>query len=157
MTGSHRSGWFIHSSAGAYNVVYCNVTVLDIFYTYTSSQYIVRQATPFPVQDARRIIALGYDGGSRDISKFVEGAGVSTKETYEQAYARELSRQVTGLGAYLYRPKNALEVQSQYEILGSSLNLVPLAILVSAMLIYGCVLPSSTLYSYILTSHNLCF
>ncbi|KIK03994.1 hypothetical protein K443DRAFT_676313 [Laccaria amethystina LaAM-08-1] len=131
-----NSGWFIHGSNGAWNVVFCDVTALDVQYVYSSSRFIVRESTPLSADSARHVMTLGIEGGSVMVSQQVDGAGLQTNMTYEQAYGLELSRQAIARGAFVYESTGVSTIQRELETIGTSINLVPLALLLGGMLVF---------------------
>ncbi|PPQ81379.1 LOW QUALITY PROTEIN: hypothetical protein CVT25_015900 [Psilocybe cyanescens] len=133
-----NTGWFVHRSEGAWNVIFCNVTALDVIYTYASSRYIVQSATPKSVDDTQHVMAAGFDGQTTAISQAVDGAGLDTSTTYEQAYSVELSRQMLARGALLYEPADVIRIQSENNIVGSNLRTLPLALFISVLLVFAC-------------------
>ena len=107
-------------------------------YTYTGSQYILDQASPASVQDTQYIVAIGFELSPVDTVKSnVEGAGIQTATTYEEAFSLELSRRILGLGATLYIQNEATEVHSEVATVGSELNLIPFTILLACMTLFG--------------------
>jgi hypothetical protein len=133
----HDGGWFVHASAGAYNVVYCNVTALDVIYTYTADRFITRSSSPVPAQDARYIISGGYLEGMEIIKTLVEGVGTKAGESYEAAFGLELTRRFLGLGAIIYQPTEATDVSQELTAIGSKFDLIPFALLLLGMTAYG--------------------
>jgi hypothetical protein len=131
-----HSGWFFHGESGAWNVVFCNVTLLDVTYTYQSSRYIVNSASPKSLTDTRTIMSVGSFGSSI-VSLAVEGSGSDSNPTYEQAYSWELSRQQLGPAAYIYAPTNVLNIQSEIDVNGSKLQLIPLVLFIGALLVFA--------------------
>jgi hypothetical protein len=129
-------GWFIHGNAGAWNVVYCNMTAVDVVYTYEDSRYQVHDSSPTSLQYARYIAAVGLPTALDLTETTVDGVPPSE---WEEAYGLELSRRVLGHSAWLlYEPQNATEVNWQFVTIGSELNIAPLIILVTGMATYGC-------------------
>ncbi|PPQ94391.1 hypothetical protein CVT25_002747 [Psilocybe cyanescens] len=131
-----NTGWFVHGNNGAWNVVFCNVTALDVTYTYASSRFLLQNAIPKSVADAQHMMAAGFNiGPAIDISKAVDGAGLEINATYEQAYSIELSWQMLARGAFIYEPTEVNRIQSESNIVGSNLRLIPLVLFIVAILI----------------------
>ncbi|PPQ66040.1 hypothetical protein CVT26_010796 [Gymnopilus dilepis] len=132
--------WFVHGNNGAWNVVYCNVTTLQVNYTYASSRFRLRSSTPTSVFAAQRIMGGGLRSSSGDtvISDAVDGAGLQTNTTYEQAYALELSRQMLARGAYIYQPANVELIANEKVVNGSNLQVIPLVLFNAALLVFAC-------------------
>lgn len=134
----NNTGWFVHGNAGAYNVIYCSLSALNVDYTYTGSQYILDQASPASVQDTQYIVTVGFGSSPLGtVKSTVEGAGIQTVTTYEEAFSLELSRRILGLGATLYVQNAATEVHSELATVGSELNLIPFTILLACMTLFG--------------------
>ena len=133
-----NSGWFVHGESGAWNVVFCNVTLLDVAYTYRSSRFIMNSASPKSVADTRTIMSAAFLGlGTTVVSLAVDGSGLDANPTYEQAYSWELSQQLLGPAAYIYGSTNVLNIESEIDLNGSKLQLIPLALFVGALLVFA--------------------
>jgi hypothetical protein len=63
----------------------------------------------------------------------VEGSGIDADPTYEQTYSWELSRQMLGPAAYIYGSTNVLQIQSEIDLIGSKLELIPLVLFMGAL------------------------
>ncbi|KAF8995980.1 hypothetical protein BDQ17DRAFT_1364875 [Cyathus striatus] len=138
----NNTGWFIHGSSGAWNVVYCNISVLEVSYMFSSSSntYSVTQSSLVPVESARPVASFGMESSviPNQIKTTVDGIGIiTTGLTYEDAYGLELSRQVLARSSALYRPVDATDVSTEFAIVGSRIDLVPLAVLIASMLTLG--------------------
>ncbi|KAF8955542.1 hypothetical protein BDZ97DRAFT_1856784 [Flammula alnicola] len=127
-TFDNNTGWFIHGNRGSWNVVFCNVTTLDVVYTYTSSCYLHYSSSLTDVNSTQHIMTIGLEGVTTAISYAVDGAGVTSNVTYEDTYALELSRQMLARGAKLYETTDALGVEYEYNIIGTRLQLIPLVL-----------------------------
>ncbi|KDR67245.1 hypothetical protein GALMADRAFT_283600 [Galerina marginata CBS 339.88] len=134
-----NTGWFLHGESGGWNVVYCNITALDVTYNYQSSRYIVQSSTPASVAVTRAIASAAFlDEYTSAVSNAVNGAGLQQGTTYEEAYSLELSRRVIGPSAFIYKPTNVLEIHSQHGVTGSRLELAPLIIFIGTLLVFAC-------------------
>ncbi|PPQ81383.1 hypothetical protein CVT25_015904 [Psilocybe cyanescens] len=131
-----NTGWFVHGNMGACNVVFCNLTALDVTYTYASSRFILQSATPKSVDEAQHMMAAGFDGQTSAISQAVDGAGLDVNTTYEQAYSVELSLQMLARGAFLYEPTDVIRIQSDNNIVRSN-SQAPPALFIAALLIFA--------------------
>ena len=69
------------------------------------------------------------------VSLAVEGSGIDANPTYEQVYSWELSRQTLGPAGYIYGSTNVLDIQSEIDLNGSQLQLIPLVLFVAALLV----------------------
>jgi len=135
-----HSGWFFHGDRGAWNVVFCNVTLVDVAYTYQSSRYIMNSASPKSLADTRIIMAASFIDslGTNAVSLTVDtSSGLDANPTYEQVYSWELSRQLLGRAAYIYGSTNVLNIQSEIDLNGSKLQLIPLALFIGALLVFA--------------------
>jgi len=130
-----HSGWFFHGESGIWNVVFCNVTLLDVVYTYQSSRYITNSVSPKSLTDTRAIMSVG-GLGTNVVSLAVDGSGIDGNPTYEQAYSWELSRQLLGPAAYIYAPTNVLNIHSEIDLNGSKLQLIPLVLFIGALSVF---------------------
>lgn len=130
-------GWFVHGSNGAWNVVYCNLTALEVTYTYTSKRYITNSAVPTDDDSTRHIMTVMFNTFSAQVSDAVNGAGLLTNMSYEEAYSLELSKQALARGAYIYEPRDVLSISKELNIIGSRLQLIPLVVFVFATVVFG--------------------
>jgi len=130
-------GWFVHGSNGAWNVVYCNVTALNVSYTYSSLRYTTNGAVPTDDDSARHIMTTMFQTSLTQVSDAVDGAGLLTSMSYEEAYSLQLSKQALARGAYLYAPRDVLSISKEQNIIGSRLQLIPLVIFVCATLLFA--------------------
>ncbi|KAF8898218.1 hypothetical protein CPB84DRAFT_1780608 [Gymnopilus junonius] len=139
-TYNGNTGWFVHGNNGAWNVVYCNVTALQVTYTYASSRFLFRSSTPASLFAAQRMMSGGLVNiaGNTVISAAVDGAGLQTSTTYEQAYALELSRQMLARGAYIYEPVDVEQIASENLVNGSDLQVIPLVLFIAALIVFAC-------------------
>ncbi|KAF8955570.1 hypothetical protein BDZ97DRAFT_280215 [Flammula alnicola] len=130
-----NTGWFVHGNSGAWNVVVCNVSTLDVVYTYASSRYFHYSSSLTDVNSTQHIMTIGfsYYTGSNFVSTAVDGAGLNSNGTYEDAYALELSRQMLARGAQLYETTNTLGVEYEYNVIGTRLQLIPLVLFCVSM------------------------
>lgn len=94
---------------------------------------------------------LRSSSGDTVISDAVDGAGLQTNTTYEQAYALELSRQMLARGAYIYQPANVELIANEKVVNGSNLQVIPLVLFNAALLVFAYVL-SFPLHSGSLTA-----
>jgi hypothetical protein len=70
-------------------------------------------------------------------SDSVDGVGLRpNSSSYEEAYGLELSRRILATGATLYQAKDASEIRRELQVTGSKLDLAPLALMVTATLVY---------------------
>jgi hypothetical protein len=75
--------------------------------------------------------------GTTVISATVDGAGLKPDTTYEEAYSLELSRQMLARAAFIYEPTDVLQIQSENDVNGSILQIIPLAFFLSALLLFA--------------------
>jgi hypothetical protein len=75
--------------------------------------------------------------GTTVISATVDGAGLQSNTTYEEAYSLELSRQMLARAAFIYEPANVLQIQSENNVNGSTLQIIPLAVFLGALLVFA--------------------
>ncbi|KAF8955571.1 hypothetical protein BDZ97DRAFT_1926616 [Flammula alnicola] len=132
-TFDNNTGWFIHGNQGSWNVVFCNVTTLDVVYTYASSRYFHYSSSLTDVNSTQHIMTIGLSAATTAISYAVDGAGITSNVTYEDTYALELSRQMLARGAKVYETTDALGVEYEYNIIGTRLQLIPLVLFCISM------------------------
>jgi hypothetical protein len=75
--------------------------------------------------------------GTTVVSDAVDGAGLGSNTTYEEAYSLELSRQMLARAAFIYIPANVLQIQSDNNVNGSIIQIIPLAIFLGALLVFA--------------------
>ena len=75
--------------------------------------------------------------GTTVVSVAIDGAGLQSNTTYEEAYSLELSRQMLARAAFIYEPANVLQIQSENNVNGSILQIIPLAIFLGALLAFA--------------------
>ena len=130
-------GWFVHGSNGAWNVVFCNVTALEVTYTYSSSRYIVDKSVPTSTLSAQHVMTVGFMDPTFAVSYAVDGAGLQENTTFEEAYSLELSRQTLARGAYMYEAIPVLGINNELIVIGTRLQIIPLMLFVLATLIFS--------------------
>lgn len=118
-------------------MVICNITALDVIYTYASSRFLLQSATPLSVADTRYMMVAGFYNTRTLISTAVNGAGLEVSTTYEQAYSNELSRQMLARGAIIYEPRDVIKIQYENTIVGSDLRVIPLALFITALFLFS--------------------
>ena len=98
----------------------------------------MNSASPKSVADTRTIMSATFLGlGTTVVSLAVDGSGLDANPTYEQVYSWELSRQLLGPAAYIYGSTNVLNIQSEIDLNGSKLQLIPLVLFVGALLVFA--------------------
>ncbi|KAG8948018.1 hypothetical protein FRC04_010060 [Tulasnella sp. 424] len=139
----NNTGFFTHGRTGAWNVLYCNSTVYDVNYRYlpasdgTSGSYQALSSSISNIQMAT-LVSIGLDIGfiQRNMPSRIEGAGLRGG-SYTTAFAQELSRELIGLSAALYEPVPVTAIAETSVVLGSRVQLVPLALYLAAVVIYA--------------------
>ncbi|KIM38940.1 hypothetical protein M413DRAFT_29853 [Hebeloma cylindrosporum] len=117
------------------------VTLLDVTYTYQSSRYITTSASPKSLADTRAIMSAAFINlGTTVVSLAVEGSGIDADPPYERTYSWELSRQMLGRAAYIYGSTNVLDIQSENELNGSKLQLIPLVLFIAALSVFAIII-----------------
>ncbi|KAG9011455.1 hypothetical protein FRB94_008286 [Tulasnella sp. JGI-2019a] len=142
------SGFFQEGRNGAWNILYCNVSIRDVTYDYTppfssatnSAGEGTYKMTSWTNASPRvtSLLAAYVDSPWLQISQRVEGAGyLGQSMTYVDAYAQELSRELVAFSASIWEPSQVLSVQNVEQKLGSRVQIIPLALYVSAVLLYS--------------------
>lgn len=135
--------------SGATNVVYCNITVKSIIYTYTppfsssssSGIYTISSWTPASPR-ITSLVAAYVDSGypQTRVEDTVEGAGyLGQGQTYEQAFGLELSRELMAFTGMIWMQEEALSAENATHKLGSRIQIVPFVLYVVVVIFYRCV------------------
>jgi len=136
----------------AANLLYCNVTVRDVSYSYTNGNasvtsfsavndneigsYHTLSFTDSPVQTAKYLAApIDWNYLEFYIQDRTSGAGLYNG-SYADAYALELSREIIAFSAFIYEPTQVDGIEGSQEIAGSRINLVALILFCAAILIF---------------------
>lgn len=84
------------------------------------------------------LISIGLDMGviQRNMPSRIEGAGLRGG-SYTTAFAQELSRELISLSAALYEPVPVTAIAGTSVVLGSRVQLVPLGLYLTAVVIYA--------------------
>jgi hypothetical protein len=130
----------VHDSNGAYNVVFCNVTALDVTYLSESpSAYTLLSASPTSLVQAQYIATFAFEGPNYGaVADAVDGTGLITNEPYEQAYGREMARRILASSAFLYIGRESeTPVGIKVGVNGSRLKIAPLATVLASSFLYG--------------------
>jgi len=127
---------FYTSDDVAYNVLSCYVDVVSIIYRYANDSFITNNTIAADLNMTRRVALFadtGYISGRLPI--VVEGAGLVSGD-YAAEFALELSRELIAMTAYTYEPGESLEMHTVQSGLGARLQLVPLVLLATVLVIY---------------------
>uniref|UniRef100_A0A8H7XTX3 Uncharacterized protein n=1 Tax=Psilocybe cubensis TaxID=181762 RepID=A0A8H7XTX3_PSICU len=145
-----NTGWFVHGNTGAWNVVVCNTTALDVTYTYhppssssssPGAQFIMQHASLASTTDTQHIMAAAFAGQTTAVSRAVDGAGTIDGHggvTYEQVYALQLARYALAAGGFMYEPREVDFIRLQDDIVGAELQIAALALFLAAVLVFAC-------------------
>lgn len=117
----------------------------DITYSYDSisSNFRTLSVNDSSVRVAKLLSALTFEGTlAQGIEAAIDGAGRSG-ESYADAYALELSREVLAYSSFIYEPAQVESVHSVETGLGAQLELVPLSLFLVTLLLFWCVVPSN--------------
>ncbi|KAF9001729.1 hypothetical protein BDQ17DRAFT_614363 [Cyathus striatus] len=119
------------------------MAALDVTYTYKSStsEFIIKSSTPSSVRDTRAIITCGLDmyRAGNPVASAVDGAGLQTNMTYEEAYVLELSKETIALGADMYITQDTTDISREVQVIGTRIDLIPFTVMLGMMVIYGCI------------------
>ncbi|KAG8932300.1 hypothetical protein FRC00_000074, partial [Tulasnella sp. 408] len=139
----NNTGFFKHDRTGAWNVLYCNSTVNDVNYRYkpalngVGGSYQIISST---MSSSRMsyLVAIGTHMGvmRKILPSRIEGAGLRGG-SYTITFAQELSRELIGLTAAMYEPIPVTAIKRTSVVLGSRIQLVPLALYLAAVVIYA--------------------
>ncbi|KAF8191679.1 hypothetical protein K438DRAFT_1970659 [Mycena galopus ATCC 62051] len=138
-TFAGNTGFFVHGTSGAFNVLTCSVTVRSVGYTYFNGTFSVDPSNTFPDSDldiTRAVAAMTSAAYlSARVPAAVDGAGL-TGGDYASAFARELSRELIAFTAALYAPAAPQELQTVIPVLGSRFSLVLLVLILIWIVAY---------------------
>ncbi|KAG9044580.1 hypothetical protein FS837_007898 [Tulasnella sp. UAMH 9824] len=137
------TGFFTHGRTGAWNVLYCSITVNDVKYRYipassgTGGSYQTISSTVSTVRMAS-LVSIGVDMGviQKNLPSRIEGAGLR-RGSYTTVFAQELSRQLIGLSSHLYKLAPVTAISETTVVLGSRVQLVPLGLCLISVVIYA--------------------
>jgi hypothetical protein len=136
------TGFFINSQFGAWNILLCNVNVASATYRYTNSSFIIKTTAPADLNMMRCIATMMTSENSfaedlvNCISNAVEGIGMVTGD-YVSSFALELSRELAAMSASIYEPGAVSELIQLVLGIGAKLELVPLDMLLTVLLVYN--------------------
>ncbi|KAF9001721.1 hypothetical protein BDQ17DRAFT_1490130 [Cyathus striatus] len=143
-----NSGWFLHGNQGAWNIIYCDLSAVDVTYAYKSStsEFTIMSSTPSSLQDTRAIITYEFQTYPRTdpVATAVDGVDL---QTYEETYALELSRQTIAKGSNMYITQDTTDISREEQTLGTKIYLIPFTILLGMMMLYG------TSYVHLASAH----
>lgn len=134
---------------GGWNVVYCNVTTVNIQYEYTppsstapSTQggtYTTITTSLAPAPRVPMLVATGLDNGPilSWVPDRVDGVGWQGAGNYLESFALEMSRELMAFTAMLWQPEQVLSIQDVAGVIGSRVQIAPLALYVGAVLLYA--------------------
>ncbi|KAF7982208.1 hypothetical protein HWV62_29392 [Athelia sp. TMB] len=143
------TGFYLHGDLGGWNVVYCNVTTVNIQYEYTppsstapSSQggtYTTITTNLAPAPRIPMLVATGLDNGPilSWVPDRVDGVGWQGAGNYLESFALEMSRELMAFTAMLWQPEQVLSIQDVAGVIGSRVQIAPLALYVGAVLLYA--------------------
>lgn len=143
-------GFYSQGLIGAWNVLYCNISIREVQYRYANPSSSSSSSSPgdgaYTIESwnlaplhLTSLMATYIDSPymSKYVPERVEGAGLSSSSiSYEDAFALELSRELVAFSSSIWAPSSVLDIQSRNESLGSRIQLVPLTLYVSAVLLY---------------------
>ncbi|KAF7359074.1 hypothetical protein MSAN_01248500 [Mycena sanguinolenta] len=138
-TFAGNTGFFVHGTAGAFNVLTCSVTVRSVGYTYFNGTFVVDPSITAAASDldiTRRIAAMTSAAYlSIRVPAAIDGSGIADGD-YTSAFARELSRELIAFSAALYAPGPTQKLQTVLPVLGSRLSLVLLVLILIWIVAY---------------------
>ncbi|KAG8887515.1 hypothetical protein FRB98_009478 [Tulasnella sp. 332] len=117
-------GYYVAPGGGfGVNILYCNVTVGDVVYRYSSSTSTF-QTVSFNDSSLRttQLVATLSDSGDMSANiAFILLAGASADE-----YALELSREMIGMSAWIWQPAQIQMINGIEQIIGTKIHTIPL-------------------------------
>ncbi|KAG8844795.1 hypothetical protein FRB96_002823 [Tulasnella sp. 330] len=115
--------YFAPGGALGANILYCNVTVRDLVYLYSSSAPSF-QTLSFNDSSIRttQLVATLSDSGVMSLNMdFILQAGASADD-----YALELSREMIGMSAWIWEPAQVQTISGIEQVLGTEIHAIPL-------------------------------
>lgn len=130
----------------AWNLLLCDVAVQDVRYSYSSrsSGRIDSEGVSFRTlssEDSSLAMAQLLASVTnimyipRNIPAVIEGIGLQSG-VYADAYALELSREWMAFASWFYEPAPVLKIQGSRSVLGSSIQLLPLALYIATTTVF---------------------
>jgi hypothetical protein len=119
----------------------CNVSVASATYQYTNGSFIIKTTALADLNMMRRIVTMmtsekGFAGDlANHISNAVEGIGMVAGD-YVSSFALELSRELAVMSASIYEPGAMSKLIQLVPGIGVKLELVPLDMLLTVLLVY---------------------
>lgn len=143
---------FFYGFENAYNLLYCNVSVRDIHYRYTTSiatdsssgdlsslssgTFETRTSGDASLRTTM-LLASMLDSNSMSTNMWLATEDIGPQAgPFTDIYALQLSKQLIGLSAALYEPFPAVAVSSLKPAIGSRIQVVPLILTLSVACLY---------------------
>ncbi|KAJ7826620.1 hypothetical protein B0H13DRAFT_2120793 [Mycena leptocephala] len=130
------TGFFVHGHSGSFNVISCDVDVLDVQYAYVNGSYTTRYTTMSDLDTTRRVASLSNENIPTQLPRVVDGIGL-VSGNYAAAFSQELSREMTALSSQMWSNVTADQVFNVVSHVGSRFPLAPLGLLAIFMALYG--------------------
>lgn len=137
----------------SWNLLYCDLTIRNVRYTYTSSSASGNGAgtgsfKTVSLEDASVGVTQLFAAVSnvlyipQNIPAIIEGVGVESGN-YADAFGLELSREWLAFGSWFWEPAAVLSIEGSKPVLGSSIKLLPLSLYIgTTSLFWYALLPS---------------
>lgn len=133
----NSTGFFTHGDAGAWNVLLCNVSIVNATYSYSNGSYkTLNTEIVTDVNMTKRVGAYMWTNYIQTgVSNAVEGTGLVSGD-YTATFSLELGRRLLALTASIYERTDSLEVSLLIPTVGARLELAPLLLLFATLVIY---------------------
>ncbi|KAF7345593.1 hypothetical protein MVEN_01578100 [Mycena venus] len=130
------TGFFVHGHSGSWNIISCDVDVLDVQYAYVNGSYTTRYTTMADLNTTRRVVSLSDEIIPTQLPSVVDGVGL-VSGNYAAAFSQELSKEMIALSSQIWINATADQVFNIVPNVGSRFPLAPLGLLVIFMALYG--------------------
>ncbi|KAJ6517783.1 hypothetical protein DFH09DRAFT_1373535 [Mycena vulgaris] len=122
--------------SGSWNIISCDVDVLDVQYAYVNGSYTTRYTTMADLNTTQRVASLSNENIPTQLPRVVNGIGL-VSGNYAAAFSQELSREMTALSSQMWSNATADQVFNVMPNVGSRFPLAPLGLLAIFMALYG--------------------
>ncbi|KAJ7620195.1 hypothetical protein FB45DRAFT_1062555 [Roridomyces roridus] len=129
------TGFVLHGSGAAVNVLVCDVHSLEVTYDYFNGTYSTVSSTPSDLEQAARVSDGLWAGAVSYVPNAVEGVGMYSG-SYIDAFSNQLSLVALATTWYVMEPINVLSAQSTVVPIGARLPLAPFLLVLVIPFIY---------------------
>ncbi|KAJ7627137.1 hypothetical protein FB45DRAFT_1004706 [Roridomyces roridus] len=128
------TGFYLHGSAYARNVLVCDIHSLDVTYDYFNGSYSTVSSSPSDLEQAARA-SDGSWAGLTYVANAVDGVGMYSG-SYVDAFANQLSLVTLATTWFVMEPIEVLSAQSTVVPIGARLPLAPFLLVIIIPFVY---------------------